>query len=90
MNLWSSLSSSRAIARGGPFCDGLGPPGDDRRKTRAPAPPPGDVERFVLAYAREEIGDGPAAAFLMAALLNGLDDGETLAMTRAMIASAKR
>jgi pyrimidine-nucleoside phosphorylase len=51
--------------------------------------PPRDVERFVLAYARGEIGDGPAAAFLMAALLNGLSDDETLAMTRAMIASGE-
>ena len=49
--------------------------------------PPEEVERFVLAYAAGEIGDGPAAAFLMAALLNGLDAAETLAMTRAMIAS---
>jgi len=49
--------------------------------------PPEEVERFVLAYAADEIGDGPAAAFLMAALLNGLDAAETLAMTRAMIAS---
>jgi hypothetical protein len=58
------------------------------KRDRRPLPP-GDVERFVLAYATEEIGDGPAAAFLMAALLNGLDDGETLAMTRAMIASGE-
>ncbi len=50
---------------------------------------PEEIERFVLAYARGELGDGPAAAFLMAALLNGLDDGETLAMTDAMIASGE-
>jgi len=49
--------------------------------------PPEEVERFVLAYAAGEIGDGPAAAFLMASFLNGLDAGETRAMTRAMIAS---
>ena len=48
---------------------------------------PEEIERFVLTYARGELGDGPAAAFLMAALLRGLDAGETLAMTRAMIAS---
>jgi pyrimidine-nucleoside phosphorylase len=48
---------------------------------------PDQVERFVLAYAAGEMDDGPAAAFLMASLLNGLDAGETLAMTRAMIAS---
>ena len=50
---------------------------------------PEEIERFVLAYARGELGDGPAAAFLMAALLNGLDDAETLAMTEAMIASGE-
>jgi pyrimidine-nucleoside phosphorylase len=58
------------------------------KRERRPLPP-ADVERFVLAYAADEIGDGPAAAFLMAALLNGLDEGETLAMTRAMIASGE-
>jgi pyrimidine-nucleoside phosphorylase len=46
-----------------------------------------DVEAFVLAYGRGEIGDPLAAAFLMASLLNGLDADETLAMTRAMITS---
>src|SRR5206468_1483234 len=52
--------------------------------------PEDEIERFVLAYARGEIDDGPAAAFLMACLLNGLDGAETLAMTRAMIASGDR
>jgi pyrimidine-nucleoside phosphorylase len=51
--------------------------------------PAEEVERFVLASARGEIGEGPTAAFLMAALLNGLDEQETLAMTRAMIASGE-
>jgi pyrimidine-nucleoside phosphorylase len=49
--------------------------------------PPEEVERFVSGYGRGEIGDGPAAAFLMAVVLNGMDADETLAMTRAMIAS---
>lgn len=48
-----------------------------------------DVERFVLGYARGDISDALASAFLMASLLNGLDDDETLAMTRAMIASGR-
>ena len=48
---------------------------------------PEEVERFVLGYAGGDVGEGQAAAFLMAALLNGLDEAETLAMTRAMIAS---
>ena len=46
-----------------------------------------EVERFVAGVAAGEVSDAQAAAFLMAALLRGLDDGETLAMTRAMIAS---
>jgi len=46
-----------------------------------------EVERFVAGVAVGEVSDAQAAAFLMAALLRGLDDGETLAMTRAMIAS---
>jgi pyrimidine-nucleoside phosphorylase len=46
-----------------------------------------EIERLVLAYGSGEVEDAPMAAFLMAALLNGLDEGETLAMTRAMIAS---
>jgi pyrimidine-nucleoside phosphorylase len=46
-----------------------------------------EVERFVLAYAAGEVDEGPAAAFLMACVLRGLDRDETLAMTRAMIAS---
>ena len=41
----------------------------------------------MLSYAVGEVGDGAAAAFLMASLLNGLDAEETLALTRAMIAS---
>jgi pyrimidine-nucleoside phosphorylase len=49
--------------------------------------PQDEVERLVLAYGAGEVDDAPVAAFLMAALLNGLDEGETLAMTRAMIAS---
>lgn len=50
---------------------------------------PGDLERFILDYSRGEIGDALASAFLMACLLNGLSDDETLAMTRAMIASGQ-
>jgi len=52
--------------------------------------PQDEVERLVLAYASGEVDDGPMAAFLMAVLLNGLDEGETLAMTRAMIDSGDK
>src|SRR5512134_180736 len=46
-----------------------------------------EVEAFVLGYTRGEVSDALAAAFLMACLLRGLDGEETLALTRALIAS---
>ena len=49
--------------------------------------PDDDLRRFVLGYARGEIPDYLAAAFLMAAFLRGLDDGETSVLLDAMIAS---
>ena len=49
--------------------------------------PRADVEAFVLAIDRGEVSDALAAAFLMACVIRGLDDDETLAMTDAMIAS---
>jgi pyrimidine-nucleoside phosphorylase len=48
-----------------------------------------ELERFVLAYGRGEIPDALVSAFLMASLLKGLDTDETLAMTRAMVASGE-
>jgi pyrimidine-nucleoside phosphorylase len=45
------------------------------------------LRAFVLGYARGEIPDYVAAAFLMAAYLNGLSDRETADLTRAMIDS---
>jgi pyrimidine-nucleoside phosphorylase len=47
------------------------------------------LRAFVLAYARGEVGDHLAAAFLMACFIIGLDDGETLALTRAMVDSGE-
>jgi pyrimidine-nucleoside phosphorylase len=46
-----------------------------------------EVRGFVLAYARGDVGDPVAAAFLMAAYIRGLSVAETTAMTRAMIDS---
>ena len=48
---------------------------------------PDDIEAFVLGYTRGDVTDALASAFLMACLLRGLDDGETLALTRTMVAS---
>jgi len=50
---------------------------------------PGELRAFVLGYARGEIADYQAAAFLMAAFVNGLDAAETLALTRAMVDSGE-
>ena len=46
-----------------------------------------DVRAFVEGYTRGEVSDALAAAFLMACLLRGLDDDETLALTMAMVDS---
>ena len=50
---------------------------------------PDELRAFVLAYARGELADYLAAAFLMAAFINGLDAEETLALTRAMVDSGE-
>ena len=51
--------------------------------------PPEELEGFILGYARGEIPDELATAFLMAAFIRGLDADETLAMTRAMVDSGR-
>ncbi|MFM8944140.1 MAG: thymidine phosphorylase [Actinomycetota bacterium] len=51
------------------------------------AVPADDLRAFVLAFARGEVPDYLAAAFLMAAFLNGLDETETGALLDAMIDS---
>jgi pyrimidine-nucleoside phosphorylase len=48
---------------------------------------PADIQAFVEAYTTGDVSDALAAAFLMASLLRGLNDDETLALTRAMIES---
>ena len=46
-----------------------------------------EIRSVVLGYAREEVPDYLASAFLMAACIRGLDSGETVALTRAMVES---
>jgi pyrimidine-nucleoside phosphorylase len=46
-----------------------------------------EVRAFVQGYTEGEISDALGAAFLMACLLRGLDDDETLALTQAMVES---
>ena len=46
-----------------------------------------DIEAFVEGYTRGEVTDALAAAFLMACLIRGLNDDETLSLTRAMVDS---
>jgi pyrimidine-nucleoside phosphorylase len=48
---------------------------------------PEELRWFVLEHARGEVPDYQASAFLMAAFVNGLDEAETLALTRAMVES---
>ena len=48
---------------------------------------PADIQAFIEGYTEGEISDALAAAFLMAALIRGLDEDETLALTKAKIAS---
>ena len=48
---------------------------------------PDELRAFILGYARGEAPDYLAAAWLMAAFINGLDEGETLELTRAMVDS---
>src|SRR6266511_1390208 len=50
---------------------------------------PEDLAGFVGGFARGEMPDYQAAAFLMAAFIRGLDPSETLALTRAMVESGR-
>jgi pyrimidine-nucleoside phosphorylase len=49
----------------------------------------GELRTVVLGYAREEVPDYLAAAFLMAAFIRGLDGDETVSLTRAMVESGR-
>jgi pyrimidine-nucleoside phosphorylase len=50
---------------------------------------PDEVQAFVEGYTNGDVSDALAAAFLMACLLRGLDDDETLALTRTMVDSGE-
>ncbi len=50
---------------------------------------PADIQAFVEGYTRGEVTDALAAAFLMACVIRGLDDEETLALTRTMVDSGE-
>ncbi len=73
--------------------EGKGVIGDPRRvveiKRDGGSLAPADIEAFVQGYLAGEVTDPLAAAFLMAALLRGLDPEETLALTRSMIDSGE-
>jgi pyrimidine-nucleoside phosphorylase len=51
---------------------------------------PEALSAFIAAYARGELPDYQASAWLMAAFLKGLDDAETQALTRALLESGRR
>ncbi|MCA9409574.1 MAG: thymidine phosphorylase [Candidatus Omnitrophica bacterium] len=48
-----------------------------------------EIEEFLNAFQRDEIAPEQASAFLMAAVLNGLDDEETEAFTKTLIGSGQ-
>jgi thymidine phosphorylase len=48
------------------------------------------LSAFITAYARGEVADYQASAWLMAAFLKGLDEAETQALTRALLDSGRR
>ena len=50
---------------------------------------PEDIKAFVEGYVKGDVTDALAAAFLMACVIRGLDDEETLALTRTMIDSGE-
>jgi pyrimidine-nucleoside phosphorylase len=60
------------------------------RKRNGEEIPAADLREFVAEYARDEIPDYQAAAFLMAVYFRGLTAAETYALTDAMVASGER
>lgn len=60
-----------------------------RAKRDGGAHAPGELREFVRAFTAGEVPDDQAAAWLMAAYLNGLDDSETGALTAALLHSGR-
>ena len=60
------------------------------RKRNGEEIPAAELRELVAAYARDEIPDYQAAAFLMAVWFRGLTPAETYALTDAMVASGER
>jgi thymidine phosphorylase len=58
-----------------------------RRKRDGRRLPDGEIVSFVSGIAGETIGEGQMAAFAMAVLLNGMDEGEKTSLTLAMAQS---
>jgi pyrimidine-nucleoside phosphorylase len=48
-----------------------------------------EIRTVILGYAEDRVSDELAAAFLMAAFIRGLDEAETVALTRAMVDSGR-
>ena len=49
-----------------------------------------EIDRIVLGFTRGEVPDYQMSAFLMAIVLRGMDDGETIWLTESMVASGER
>jgi pyrimidine-nucleoside phosphorylase len=60
-----------------------------RRKRERGRHAPDDLQAFIAAYTRRAIPDYQVSAWLMAAFLNGLDEGETQALTLALLHSGR-
>jgi pyrimidine-nucleoside phosphorylase len=59
------------------------------RKRRGERLSGAEIEALVHAYTRDEVPDYQMSAFLMAVVWRGMDDEETVALTRAMISSGR-
>src|SRR5579862_7001088 len=59
------------------------------RKRNGDEIPAGELREFVAAYARDELPDYQASAFLMAMFFRGLSAAETYALTDAMVGSGE-